>query len=273
MGKYYLHIDESGSSIPSYEPGHPYILVGCVIDALRKEQLADRANALKLKYFGRKDVVFHSVDIADNAKDFKIFRGKNELKEKFLGELIDLIKNAPVVAFVAIIDKTRLTGPWTEETVVRTTARSVFFNFISFLYSRKKPKNTAYPKGEIVIEAATSTKDVHYLKAFSYFLTPACKYLDKDFGSTDSVRKVLTSMTFVTKDNNDVETQIADLLGYAASCKYAQTKDGIVYPRNSYEAKLIKALDARLFKMPVDTGSLKKRFFSKLNAFEIFPKK
>jgi len=273
MGKFYLHIDESGNSSPTYQPTHPYILVGCVIDAQKKDILASKANNIKNKYFGSSEVVLHSLDIAANAKDFKIFKGNLALKNAFLNELLSLIRTAPIVAFVAIIDKTKIRGTWTEETVVRITARSVFFNFISFLYSRKKPKSLVYPKGEIIIEAATSTKDIHYLKAFSYFLSPACKYLDKDFGNANSVRKVISSISFVTKDNNDVETQIADLLGYAANCKYAKDIDGKVYPKNSYEAKLISALEARLFKMPMATGTLKRKFFSKVNAFQIFPKK
>lgn len=265
MAEFYLHIDESGSSFPTYQVERPYSLVGCAIAAGKKAELKNLAAELKIKYWKTSDVVLHHADIASNGKDFSIFRRKPELKQQFQDDLLEFLRKAPIVAFVAIVDKKKITDTWKEETIITKTARATFFNFISFLYSQP------HPSGKIIIEAATSTKDVHYLKAFSHFLSPDCPELDEDFGSMTDIRKVLSSLSYVTKHNNDIETQIADIFGYAAYCQYQLDRGGQTFKKGSYEQKLLTILNMKLFKLHPQTSSLKRKFFSKVIAFKYLP--
>lgn len=265
MSEYCLHIDESGSSTPAYQPERPYILVGCAIATQRKAALKAKADELKKKYWGRTSIVFHHADIASNGKDFDIFRGNAESKKAFKDDLISFLRAAPIVAFVALVDKEHITATWKEETLVHKTTCAVYFNYISFLYSQKNPH------GEIIIESATSEKDTYYLKELSYFLSPNCPEIDSDFTNLRNIKEVLCSITFVTKHNNDIETQIADIFGYAAFCLFKQQKKGKKFKKDSYEDKLIRVLKQKLFAIPPDIGPDKKRFFSKVDAFKYLP--
>lgn len=262
MAKYCLFIDESGTPSPGYLPERPYTLVGCAIDETKREILAKKAAALKKKYWKRTDVILHHKDLYKSKDDFAIFKGKPERKEEFKKDLIQFLFEAPVNIFVCSVDKKALSPSWKQETIVKSTARAVFFDYIAFLYTRQSPH------GNIIIEASDSNKDKNYLDAFTYFLSPDCKHLDKDFGVRD-IHEVVTSIMFVTKKNNDNETQIADIFGYGASCLFNKKLRGEEYKKGSYEAQLIKALEAKMFKTPASLGADKQKFAKKIKSHQI----
>ena len=62
------------------------------------------------------------------------------------------------------------------------------------------------------------------------------------------MKKILTSISFVSKNNQDIETQIADLLAYPAgySCLVTDGTKAIV--PNSYEDNLCKILSAKILR-------------------------
>jgi hypothetical protein len=264
MAKYCLFIDESGTPAPAYLPNSPYTLIGCAIDEDKRESLKQKADALKLKYWKRTNVIIHHQDLDKCKGEFSIFKNDLKKKEEFKKDLLHFLNIAPVNIFVASVDKTKLTNTWKQETIIKKTARAVFFDYISFLYTRKSPH------GNIIIEASDSTKDKNYLDAFTYFLSPACPHLDKDFEVRD-IKNVVTSVMFVTKMNNDGETQIADIFGYAAKCLFSKKARSKTYVKGSYEYLMIKALEAKMFKIQSSLGADKRKFANKIKSHQIIP--
>jgi hypothetical protein len=264
MKKYKLYVDESGTSYPGSHKQSPYyILLGCIIDSIHQGDLKIYADQIKFKYWGRTDIVFHSAEIARNSGDFSIFRGKPDLKTEFLKDLFTFLQAAKVTLTLCLVDKELAhSRRWSEKTVVQRTARSVMGSFLAKI-TANTPSN-----GKMVFEVSNGFKDEEYLAAFNYYLSPNFLRVDPDFRD---VRGCLTSINFVTKQNHDIETQLSDLLAYAAKCKYLSDKSTQTYAVGSYEDKLIKVLETKLIRTPSSIGREKKKFYNKINSFDILP--
>lgn len=161
------------------------------------------------------------------------------------------------------IDELGQVNPQTSHKVIKTTSRKLLYHFIVWLLG------ISGAKGKVVVESATAEKDVYYLKEFSYFLAPGNRDLSV---SHDVIQKVLTCISFVTKQNHDIEEQIADLFAYGARCKFLMESKKEFYPKNSYEFQLVGILEKKLFKKPKFAKEKKMRFYSSIDPFCIVPK-
>jgi len=260
----FLFIDESGNSDPKNKQSNLYILCGCAIPEYKREQIEIWADQIKFKYWGRTNIVFHSRDIGSNRADFAIFKDKPRLKDEFLKDLFIFLRRTPVIVLAIVIDKNlaRKKG-WNKIKVIKETSHRLIYHFIAFLFSNPRLK------GKVIIESATAEKDRYFLNAFSYFLSPGFVELNVDF---KEIRKNLTSISFVTKDNLDIEEQIADLLAYGARCKFEKEKDKKVPKAGSYEEKIITILEQKLFIRPTKAKERKMKFYEKIEPFCILPK-
>jgi len=264
MKKFKLYVDESGNSHPGNHRQSPYyILVGCIIDCTHQEELKVRADQIKFKYWGRTDIVFHSLEIARDIGDFTIFAGNPQLKTEFMSDLFTFLNEAKVSLTICLVDKRVANSRrWSEKTVVRRTARSVMGAFLAKV-TANLPSN-----GQLVFEASNGFKDEEYLAAFNYYLSP--NFLRNDPDYTD-VRQCLTSINFVTKQNHDIETQLSDLFAYAARCKHEADQGSKTFAPRSYEERMIRVLEAKLIQTPSNIGAAKLTFYSKINSFHIIP--
>lgn len=86
------------------------------------------------------------------------------------------------------------------------------------------------------------------------------------------IKEILTSISFVTKHNYDIEEQISDIFAYAACCKYMQDCGQKKFSKDSYESKIIKILELKLFQMPTLAKSIKRDLFDRIEPFCILPK-
>ncbi len=261
-----LYIDELGMSHPkSFEESPYYILVGCIIDEYHQKELEDYANNIKFKYWGRTNVIFHSAEIARNLGDFAIFDKNEELKREFEKDIFKLLQNAPVTITAAIIDKEKAYKSfWAEKAVISRAAEKVLFNFLAFIYTKVPCR------GKVIIEASSGYRDVEYLAAFNELLSPN---LQKKYPDFKNVREYLTSINFVTKQNHDTESQIADLLAYGIRCVQEVKKTAVTYPPKSYEAKIIKIASSKLIKMSPTMKDSKKKYFEKIDPLYLAPRK
>jgi hypothetical protein len=263
MNEYHLYIDELGTPDPSDGLSEVYILCGCAVPEYRREELRVKADQIKFKYWGRTDFTFHSREIGNNTGVFSIFENKPELKKEFFKDLLFFLSKSPVIIFSVIIDKALAqTEKWDSESVVRQTAHYLFQNFIGIVISNKNAN------GKIILESTNAVKDRYYLDAFTYFLSPKPNDLGINFRD---VQKYITSISFVTKNNLDIEEQIADLLAYGVKCKYDIYKQKRKFDRSSYESRLINIVNSKSFKMPKDTREFGDEFFSKINSFLLLP--
>lgn len=259
-----LYIDELGMSHPSSFSISPYyLLLGCIIDEKQQTELEQHANHIKFKYWGRTDIVFHSADISINKKDFEIFSEEPDKKKEFIDDLLTLLREAPVDITAAVIDKEKaLKSYWNEEAVIKKSADIVLFNFLCFIYSKMPCK------GKIIIEASNLSRDTQYLKSFNSLLHPSFGLKHEVFIKA-GVREHLTSINFVTKQNHDIESQIADLLAYGIRCSLNKKE----YEKKSYEARIIKIAESKLIKMAPSMKDEKKKFFSLIEPVHVVPKR
>lgn len=267
MKHYKLFIDESGTSEPKHIESSYYVLCGCVINALNRDEIKIAADQIKFKYWSDTKVIFHSKEIARNEGEYSIFKDNESLRDEFIKDLFTLLRKSPINLLMIIVDKqiARKKG-WNQIKVVEETSRNIIFDFIVFLLS-----NTNY-RGSIIIESAGSWKDAYYLKDFDYFLSPTCSKRN-GFDHTE-VRKALTSLSFVTKHNHDIEEQLADIFAYAGKCKYQKEFLKMKFRVGSYEEKLISILDKKLMNLvePRKQKERKVRLFKKVKPFCVLPK-
>lgn len=265
MKLYELFIDELGQSNPLSLQSNVYILCGCVIEKPHREFVRARADQIKFKYWGKTNIVLHSRDLGKNESAFSIFKNRPRLKEEFLNDLFTLLKISNIAIFAIVVDKqiAREKG-WNSVKTIKETARKLFYHFIVWLLAMGDAK------GKINVESATSEKDAYYLRDFSYFLSPGCKELVVDYRI---IQDILTSISFVTKRNHDLEEQIADLFAYAIKCKFMRLVNKKTYKIGSYEDRMIKILEGKLFKKPRIAREKKMKFYETIDPFCIIPRK
>ena len=254
-----LFIDESGLANPKSKDSPCYILCGCIVNEENRNFLKIQADQIKFKYWNKTDIVFHSREIGRKIGEFKNLKDPKIWRE-FQGDLFHFLSVGGFQVFIVIIDKMKATGKnWNEIKVYKESANIMVKNFVLSLLAFQKNK------GRLVVESATSQKDFIYHKAAGYFLSNGIKELKIPY--TD-IQNVLTEISFVTKKNCDIEEQIADLMTYAAKLKFLGNK---VSDSTSYEQKIVKILEGKLFSVNPNTGEKKKKFHSKIESYKILP--
>jgi len=261
---YELFIDELGQANPISKQSKIYVLLGCAIEERQRSKLKIWADQIKFKYWGRTNIIFHSREIARNKGVFSTLEKSRSIKQNFHQDLFNFLKQSSFVVFVITCNNqlAKQLG-WNSIKVVKETGKWIFYHFITWLLGNNS-------KGKINIESATAEKDRYYLNTFSYFLSPKNKELSVDY---KKVQDLLTSISFVTKRNHDIEEQVADLLAYAAKCKYLRLTKKQAFKLGSYEDIMIKILDTKLWHLPKLAGERKMKFYKSIEPFCIIPKK
>lgn len=263
--KYFeLFADELGNINPNDKNSDVYVLCGCAVKTDDRDFLKILADRIKFKYWGHTNVPFHSRDIGRREKDFSIFK-KNKVKfNEFTSDLFRFLKESGYTVFVVVCDKdsAKKTG-WNSIKITKETIHVLFYHYITWLLGLSSSK------GKITVESATAEKDRYYLSDFSYFLSPGCKELTVDY---KKIQSILTSLSFVTKQNSDIEEQIADMFAYAARCKYLRLTKRSTFKIGSYEDRIIRILESKLFRLPVEAKDRKMKFYSTIEPFCVVPK-
>jgi hypothetical protein len=259
--QYKLFIDELGTASIKDVQSDLYILAGCSVNENDRRDIKTWADHIKFKYWGRTDVVFHSREIGRRENDFKIFRGDEGLFERFLEDLGQFLLCSRFRMFFVVVDKEGARKRrWNDIKVYRETSGRIVRSFLLILLSGDSV-------GKIIIESATAEKDFYFHKALGYFLSEGIREARADYRK---IQDAVTSISFVTKKNHDIEEQIADLFAYAAKCRFfkkrkREWKDG------KYERMMLSLLEKKLFRVPKDASVRKMKYFKEVNPFEILP--
>jgi hypothetical protein len=263
--KYFeLFIDELGNMNPYDKKSDIYVLSGCAVRTSDREKLKILADQIKYKYWGHTNISFHSRDIGRKEKDFTIFKKNKAKYAEFTTDLFGFLKQAGYTVFVILCDKNKAKKHgWNSVKITRETIHILFYHYITWLLG------LSYSKGKITVESATAEKDRYYLSDFSYFLSPGCKELSVGY---KKVQTILTSLSFVTKQNSDKEEQVADIFAYAARCKYLRLAKRSTFKIGSYEDRIIRILDSKLFRLPTEAKSEKMKFYGAIEPFCVVPK-
>lgn len=107
---YLVFVDESGDhGLDSIDPNYPmFVLAFCVI---RKDDYVSKivpaVQKFKLRHFGHDAVILHERDIRKDSGDFAFLKSK-EKKESFIGELTQILADAPFTLICSVIRKEAL---------------------------------------------------------------------------------------------------------------------------------------------------------------------
>lgn len=104
--KYYLFLDESGEhGMKKINPHYPIlVLCGVFISEIEYYLLRERINALKIKIFGTKDVVFHSTEIRKKEGSFHILSDE-EIRNAFIEEFNQIVTESHYKVLATVIRK------------------------------------------------------------------------------------------------------------------------------------------------------------------------
>ncbi|OHA19565.1 MAG: hypothetical protein A3C08_02680 [Candidatus Taylorbacteria bacterium RIFCSPHIGHO2_02_FULL_47_18] len=255
-----LFIDESGTGNPLDLTSDIYILSGCVIKKSDCQDVKIRADQIKFKYWNKTNIMFHSREIGRRDGAFSILKDET-LSKQFLADLESFLADQKFKMLFVVVDKAKAKNAgWNEVKVYKDTTLHLVRNFLLALLATNS-------KGEIIIESATATKDIYLLQAVGYFLASGIESIKIDY---QKIQTLLTSISFVTKHNNDIEEQIADLFCYAAQLKYQQKAKQKI-SGGIYEQMILRAFNRSIFKVPQYAGPKKARFFAGLEPFLVIP--
>ena len=106
-----IFLDESGSpSLAADKGDFPVFVLACV--CIGKSHYTDvmvpRLQALKFKYFGHDQIIFHERDIRRQSGEFVALRGDRNLRENFLTEVTNLVAAFDFDLAAAVVDKEKL---------------------------------------------------------------------------------------------------------------------------------------------------------------------
>jgi len=223
MNKNYkiLPIDESGKASYKHQ-SKLFILSAVLIAENYQSKLDSQIRKLKKKFLKNENVVFHSRDMSRKKGPFSIFKDK-KIETKFWSELVSIL-NLPEIAFIFIIankQKAKKLG-WQPKTILEKS----FFRLLElFLIQLTKDGSL----GRIIAESDTNQD--------KFLINAHVKHQNQNL----SYRKNVTSLSLVTKANQDSSIQIADALGTIAGMQSGQTK-----PKNRIEQIKIRLIERKL---------------------------
>lgn len=205
--KYHFFLDESGDHGLSFiDKNFPlFLLCGCLFKEDKLEEMENKINTFKLKFFKTTEVILHSREIRKCEGSFQILFDL-KLKADFYAGINKILKEAEYKIIGSGINK--------EEHIKKygKTAKdpySLSLNFIIerliFCLDNLDRKATV----EIKAEQRGKKEDRFLITHFNFILDHGTFYI-----SRERLRKKISSFKFYNKRDNIVGLQIADLNAY-----------------------------------------------------------
>lgn len=285
---YSLFIDESGKAdlhVVNSSAPH-FSLAGVIVHDSSKNDLKVRADQIKFKYWGKTDIVFHANQLRHQTEDFAIFAsGASKFSvDDFFGDFCKFLNANYKIGIVSINKQTFLTSNpgvahavsqlpnaqpgsnWlkqvrgTSNNLIRKASTELVTMYLDYL--NKKSKNTKMEvSGQVMVESSNEVQDLKIYTAYNDLLTRGFQ----PFGmNTTDVRNRLTGISFVTKQNYDIESQLSDIAAHYLNLE-AKFIDGIIgsYPM-PYDEEIIKILKSKSFFYKKSLTSVPENSFLKL---------
>lgn len=270
---YRLFIDESGknsfNNLKDSREVHHFIGGVIVDDHTDKIFLRTRGDQIKFKYWGRTDVTFRGTNMRGlSGPDFIEFRDEYEpisgeiiidnsiKRDNFCTDFHDYIKESkfkfacigvnklnwiernPLISH-AIAKRWNDTVTSFEKKLTRAILEELVCSFLCFL----KNENTS---GQIIVEASDTRQDTDILSIYGSYMYNGMPSMGL---SSLDVRELLTCISFVTKKNLDIETQMADIGTHFMQAK-ARSDDGLdnsMRPLTDFDRAIITAYEEKAF--------------------------
>ena len=255
---YKLFTDESGKNLLRYvDPSNPYYCVsGALIHDTSALFLQRRADQIKFKYWGKTDVTFHAVDMRHRNNEFAIFKGKQSLMDEFCEDFKTLVRSTNFKVIWVCVDKQNyvktnppishaLSNNFKKQILThqRKLNEKVFGELWQIYLCYLSTKNDS--TGTIVVEASDKTQDVDILSSYNKIMSGGVVNLGM---SVQDVRNKLTSIAFVTKQNWDAGTEMADFSSYFLTLDHRINSGLKTNSISQFDRDLITILKNKTFK-------------------------
>jgi len=211
-----LFLDESGHhGLKKINQEFPIFLLACCIfeKAYYIELFINEVKELKIKHFNNPDIILHSRDIRKWQNQFKCLGDINRRLD-FYKDLDGLIKKSEFKIIASAINKDKLIqlyGP---------RADNPYNISLSFILERSVfyADNINCKSIEIIAESRGKKEDNHLSTQYQLILSNGTKYV-----TSSRFKNKIKSFKFIEKSENNIGTQIADLVAYPFATK-------IIYP-------------------------------------------
>lgn len=257
MKNAYIFIDETGKADFSHLSTN-FCLSAIVINEKNREKLKENFEKLKLKYFGSKSFVMHGSELR------RLLRVRGKSESKFASDLKEAVYGIGFFSLCTVTNKEQAKkGNWTKETIMEKSYEMIMANLIKFVVAKDY-------KGQIVAEASAQEQDIHLYRKFFRFMGSGMESLNI---SSEDVKKHVTAVTFVTKQNEDCETQLADLLAGVVPLKYKIEKNKLKLSNlGALDKVLLEILEKKLFVANVaGRNKRKKSLYEAITSYKKFP--
>lgn len=201
-----LSLDESGKASYSHA-SKLFILSGVIIPEEFKPKLDNKIKKLKIKFFKKGDIVFHSRDMYRRKGPFSILRDP-KIELSFWSEFVSILNHEDIVFVFVITQKEKAKKlNWQPKTILKRSYLKILQRFFQNL---KKSNN----KGKVVIESEPS-QDPYLIEAHNLMQSLYSDYKTR-----------VTSLSLVSKLNMDSDVQIADALASVAGMLFLSRNQG-----------------------------------------------
>ncbi len=208
--KYYLYIDECGDhNLEKYDHNFPiFTLCGILVPEKNLNALNSAFERLKIKVFGTKEVVIHSVALRKWRDEFKVLRDP-ELRKAFLQGITDILMQQDVyVIFSCSILKEQL-----NKFCIRGEENDVYGLSLSYLIERSifcvDNRGEENPQIAVIVEQRGRKEDKRLLDYYNGLRNNGTKWV-----KSERMRNRVAAFRFKAKKDNIIGLQIADLIAY-----------------------------------------------------------
>jgi len=195
-----LSIDETGKASYNH-PSKYFVLCGVIIEQSKKNRINKLLRKLKRKYFGDEEIMLHAREIFRKAGSFAVLKNQ-KVETNFWSDLISIINNENICFVTIIVNKNKAKKHnWKISTILNRSYQSLLRRFKLHLTKTKL-------FGRVIVESDTQ-QDYFLLKSHHYHQD-----------SSPSYRKHITSLSFVTKGNEDPDVELADSIALISRFYY-----------------------------------------------------
>lgn len=203
-----LSLDESGKASFNH-PSKIFILSGVIMPEELKPKIFTEMKKIKKKFFEDENIVFHGRDMARGGSSFRAL-SNSKIATEFWSEFVEIVNHPQIALYFVVTDKNKAQkAGWQTKTILKRS----YLRIVSEFARHIKANNFC---GRIINESE-AYQDPYLIYAHNRLQSDGT-----GDGSVSGVeyRKMITSLSLVNKDNNDIDLQIADTVAFVGRMKY-----------------------------------------------------
>ena len=205
-----MFLDESGDhSLDKIDKSYPmFVLAGCVFDFdYYSNEVELKINQLKIKHFGKTDIILRSYDIRKQKGEFSCLVDKAK-REFFYNDLDVLVKSLDFKIIAAAIHKSKLKNQYFEpDNPYNLCLQFILERSVMFL-------GRSNEKMIFRIESRETHNDKKLAEVYEKFRSNDHRLKEDFMFKKEEIQAKFTDLSFNQKIQNIVGQQIADLCAY-----------------------------------------------------------